>query len=296
MYTQALKIAAIIAILFFSGFASAQSYVFLDEDGKEVSAEAFGEKCDSNLLFNCTVIKQTKKLVVAQIRFKQKFGKISTQEMDQVRKLLRKDSGRELEKEKTLLISYYDSLADFKASKKMHDSLEKKFIDQYKNNADQYKKDYKSEKVEYFIDFSREIFDDKIKDFVKDKNRCKKKFEKRFNVNVLFMHADNVVKEKQYSNFDWIQDRGVINTVFIKNDLQNPFISKKVRFLVIKPDGEYFISNNHFNENTKILKKLLKNKDWSDYKEDYKKSLYGNIMGEGLFKRKPKRSHERHCF
>ncbi|MGO1585271.1 hypothetical protein [Mesonia sp.] len=69
----------------------------MDENGKEVSAKIFDEKCDSNLLFHCLIVKQTQQLVVSQIRLKQKFGKISPQEMNQIRKLLRKDSGRELE-------------------------------------------------------------------------------------------------------------------------------------------------------------------------------------------------------
>lgn len=292
MYNHALKILAIIAIFFFSTYASSQSHVYLDENGEKVSAEVFGEKCSSNLLFHCLVVKRTEQLVVLQIRFKQKFGKISPQEMDQIRKLLRKDSGRKLEKEKTLLISYYDSLADFKASKKMHDSLEKKWTKSYKYYMDLYEKDYKKEKVEYFIEFNKEIFDKRIEDFSKDKNKCKKKFK----INVVFMHPDDMALEEKYPNFEWVKDRGVINTVFIKNDMQNPLISKEVRFLVLKPDGEFFISNSHFNNNTKILKKLLKNKDWIDYKEDYEKSLYGNIMGVGLFERKPKRSHQRHCF
>lgn len=296
MYNHALKILAIIAIFFFSTYASSQSHVYLDENGEKVSAEVFGEKCSSNLLFHCLVVKRTEQLVVLQIRFKQKFGKISPQEMDQIRKLLRKDSGRKLEKEKTLLISYYDSLADFKASKKMHDSLEKKWTKSYKYYMDLYEKDYKKEKVEYFIEFNKEIFDKRIEDFSKDKNKCKKKFERKFKINVVFMHPDDMALEEKYPNFEWVKDRGVINTVFIKNDMQDPLISKEVRFLVLKPDGEFFISNSHFNNNTKILKKLLKNKDWTDYKEDYEKSLYGNIMGVGLFERKPKRSHQRHCF
>lgn len=296
MYKHALKIAAIIAIFFFSGNANSQSYVFLDENGKEVPEEIFNEKCNSSLLFNCMVIKQNEQLVVSQIRFKQKFGKVSPQEMEQIRKLLRKDSGRKLEKEKTLLISYYDSLADFKASKKMHDSLEKKFIKNYENKKDLNKKDYNSEKVAYFIDFSEEIFKKDLEDFIKKKKKCKKKFEKRFNASVIFMHPDDVIKEKQYSNFNWVKDRGVINSVFIKNDMQDPLIYKRIRFLILKPDGEYFISNSHFNNNTKILKTLLKNKDWSDYKEDYKNSLYGDVMGEGLFKRKIRYHHQERCF
>ncbi|MGO1585270.1 hypothetical protein [Mesonia sp.] len=132
-----------------------------------------------------------------------------------------------------------------------------------------YKKEYRKEEIEYFV---------------------------KFKVNVLFMHTDDITLEEKYLNFEWIKDRGVINTAFIKSDMQDPSVTKRVRFLVLQPNGEYFISNYHFNDNTKILKTLLKNKDWSECKEDHKKSLYGNIMGKGLFKRKPKYSYEQHCF
>ncbi|PZW39210.1 hypothetical protein LX95_02352 [Mesonia algae] len=296
MNRHTLQIIVIIAIFFISVRGVSQTYVYLDENGKEISANNFDEKCNSNLLFQCLVIKQTKEFVISQIRLKQKFGKISPLEANQIKKLLSKDGKEELSNEKILLISYYDSLADYRASKEMHNFLEEKFINYYKKHIDEYKRYYKKNKVTYFSKFNKEIFEKKIKKFSKKKKKCKTKFEKKFDINVVFMHSDSSKFEKNYSDFKWVKDRGVINSVFIKNDMQDSLTSKKVRFLVLKPDGEYFISNYHYNNNSKILKTLLKNKNWSDYKEDYKKSLYGNIMGVGLFKRESRYHYKAHCF
>jgi len=294
---SAFKLLGFLFFLLSYTLSDAQELVFLDEDLTKITENAFQEKCSSNSIYDCVILKNTNELIIAQIKKKMTFGEISEKKMNQIYTLLAKDTDTKIESTTTLVISYHDSLADYESSKKQHEYLEKKFISYYskKENYSDYEQLYKKKKVEYFTDFNKTIFNKRINRFIKQSARCKEKYEKKFPVKVVFIHDDLKKYEKTYDTFKWVKDRGIIKSVFFEKIETTK--NNRPRFLVLKPNGEFFVYNGLFYNRNKILTQLLKTNHWDELRKELTESSHkNNSNGKGVFKRNRVYANYNHCF
>ena len=282
-----LKIIVITAFLFISAYATSQTYVYLDENSKEISLKDFKKKC-GNQLYKCLTYTKDS-IALSQVLYKYKFGKISPQEYEQLRKLLIKDAAIEIQPNKIIVIKKYDKLYSYvnlPVGEKGSYNKRKIEVDSLNNvTSPLHRYSFNS------YNFKKEVFDKIVSNWVMSISKCKEKYEEKFNVKIIHLHTENSTLEKEYINFKWLKDRGIFKNIFFT-------YPKLHNTLILKPDGEYFLSNSNSNSNnnTEILKTLLKNSDWTTYRKDYEKSLYEISKGEGLFKHKPKRFYGQPCF
>jgi len=287
-----LKIIVITAFLFISAYATSQTYVYLDENSKEISLKEFKKKCASNQLYDCLTYTKDN-VVLSQVLYTYQFGKISPQEYDQLRKLLIKDAGINIQPDQMIVIKKYDSLLSYEREVELH----KKHVRDYKAikaETDSVNKiyPYKRKLLIKQHDWNKEIFDEIVSQWTKDVNSCiekyEEKYEEKFNLKMLFFHMDKPSLEKEYKDFKWLKDRGVLSEIFFK-------YGKLHHTLILKPDGEYFLAGGHFK--TYYYKRLLRNKDWSKYKRDYQKSLSGDYPnGKGMFRFDYSNHPNQYCF
>ena len=123
---------------------------------------------------------------------------------------------------------------------------------------------------------------------MKIKQKCIAKFEKIENTKVLYLYKHND-SGNSYDNFKFIKDRGVLKNKFFEIMYNN-------NLLIIKPDGDYFLSGGHFTN--RQLKTLLKNTDRTPFIDDWNESVNKKpINGSGFFKNNERMySHKKHCF
>ena len=84
------------------------------------------------------------------------------------------------------------------------------------------------------------------------------------------------------------EDNGAFRNTFFQ-------IMRQYDFLVIKPDGEFFLSGGHLSDAK--LKQLLNDRDWTPIKDDWKKSTETKVKnGYGFFRKYDPDFHINHCF
>lgn len=285
---KSLHIFFITAFLFFSVYSSAQSYVYLDENNQEISLKEFKKKCGSSHLYDCLTYTKDN-VVLSQVLYAYQFGKISSQEYEQLRKLINKDAGINIQPNQMIVVKKYDSIFSYEREVELH----KKHIKHYqavKVEVDSVNKIYPKKRKLLLKphDWNKEIFDNIVTNWTNNVNSCIKKYEDKFNLKIVFFHMDKKSLEKEYKDFNWLKDRGIINDIFFK-------YAKLHHTLILKPDGEYFLSGGHFK--THYYKRLLRNKDWSRYKRDYEKSLNGDYPnGKGMFRFDYSDHSHNYCF
>lgn len=260
-------IAFLTFILFNFNTFYAQDKFYLDENIVEIDSIEFNKKCKIHIL-KCIRYK-TNVVEVHKVLYNFKFGNISTIEYEQIKKMLIQKSVKTINDDAILLVNYRDSLYDFEIRKKSYDT----HINEHK-----YAKHHK---------FTFKTFDKSRKKWISKQQKCSSKIEKRFNTAAFYVYNYDYGSIEHYPDLEWIKDRSIFKNIFFQ-------IYGNYRYLVLKPDGEYFLCGNHFSDSN--LKYLLKNKDWTKIKSDFKKSYESESpFGIGRFK-KGYNNHIEHCF
>lgn len=261
-----LKILLLLILLPLIG--SSQSKIYLNEKMKEISLQDFNKKCEHHI-FKCHKF-TTDSLEINKVLYKYSFGKIDKEAFKQIQMLLASQSKKPINPDETIIIKFTDSLKSIQTLKKNFDKHilncpayhNKKSLKDYQNDRDSW---------------------------VTEKKKCFGKFKKNntVNFNYVYKNADDLETIYSYKNFLWIKDRGVFKNLFFK-------IMDSKNLVILKPDGEYFLSGSHFDD--KSISKLLKHNDWSKYKDDWFKSTTSHLKnGKGIFNNSYY-SHSKHCF
>lgn len=239
-----------------------QEKIYIDENFKSISLNTYKQKCKRSL-FKCLEYK-TDSLVINKILFKYKFGYLDSTAYNQVRNLLIRDSKRKIPNNSTIVIKYYDSIFSFDTEYNKHVKHEKEYEASKKDSSRIHK----------------EIFESKRSNWILNRNKCLKKFDGKYDTKIfhMFKHKDNGADE--YDSFQWIEDKGTFKNVFFP-------IMYNYGLLLLKPDGEYFLSGWHLSD--KMFNKLIKNTDWSKYKNDL-------INEKGMFSKEHISHYKEHCF
>ena len=249
----------------FSSYAQKKSY-YLDENMHEVNHVLYLEKCSSRIL-KCLVF-TTDSLIIHKVVFRYKFGNIDSLGYKQIKSQLVQNKKNKLNKNTVLLINYRDSLYDSKARERG------------------YERHIKKHKNVHHKPFSVKNFHKRRRTWIKLQKKCIKKFNK-LNAATFYVYNYDYGSIKEYPELGWTKDRSVFKNVFFK-------IIRNNNFLIIKPNGEFFLSGDYHLYND-LIKKLIQEKDWSSFKKDWQKSYQSlHNTGYGLFKRR--KNHEKHCF
>lgn len=262
------KIIAFLTLILFSfNTIYAQDIFYLDENIVEIDSIEFKKKCKIYVL-KCLTYK-TDSVEVNKVLYDFKFGKLSPIEYEQIKKTLIQKSLKNIDDAPVLLVNYRDSLYDFEIRKKNYDI----HIQEHK--------EVKHHK------FTFETFNKSRKKWISKQQKCSSKIDKRFNTAAFYVYNFDYGSIEHYPDLGWIKDRGVFKKVFFQ-------IYGNYRYLVLKPDGEYFLCGSYFSDSN--LKYLLKNKDWTKIKADFKESYVSESpFGVGRFKKRSY-NHLEPCF
>ncbi len=253
--------------------------VYLDENLTGIDSSTYSRKC-RQLLFKCLEFK-TDSLVINKILEKYRFGKLTPIEYDQIKGVITRISKIKIKSDEIIVIKYYDSLLNFSSVNRRHveHSKPKKATSPDSSN---------SKKVPLHT-FNRDIFKKNRKKWVKKNKKCIKRNEDKYNVKIIYLYKAEQDVIDEYAGFNWVKDNGVFKNQFFK-------IMFNFHLLIIKPNGEYFLSGGHITD--KKVGKLLKKADWAEFKNDLKSSYRKHIFkGIGLFKEvDPYYHNTKHCF
>lgn len=266
--------------LFISFNGICQEKIYLDENMKELDYISYTKKCDAHI-YKCIEFK-TDTFAINKMVYKHQFGTITPSEYIQVKSILSKDSKEKIKQNAVIVVKYSDSLYSYNTTKKKHNSLiafhQKAVYDTASNTMKYHKINYKT--------YNLNTYNKNCKNWLKEQNKCIKKFEKIDNINVIHSYLHKEKNTYNYADFHFVKDRGILKNTFFK-------IVKNFNVLILKPNGEYFLSGGHLED--KKIKKLLKDSDWSNYIQDWETTVTKYPKsGFGFFKKKL--NHETHCF
>jgi len=257
--------ASILLFLFYCLLISSQEIIYLDENMANITSKQFDEKCTNSVL-KCLKFK-TDSLTIHKVVYKYNFGKVDNLLYSQIKNQFAEKTNRNIHDNAVLLVRYRDSLFDFKTRNKNHL---------------RHLKQHKSAK---HVDFNKLKFQKSREKWIQKQQKCRKKMQK-INAETFYVFKYDFGASEQYPTIDWIKDNGLFKKEFFKILYNN-------NFLILKPTGEYFLSGAHLS-NT-FLKKLIKNEDWTSFKDDWQKSYQSKSdRGHGVFK--TSFYHKKHCF
>ena len=246
--------------------------VFIDEEFIEIDSIQYSEKCKLHIYKCYGYRKDTIK--INKVLNKYAFGQLSETELEQIKLVLKRDTNVIIEPNNSIIIKYIDSLFSFNSLRKKYDSHGKKL----KKDNMYYK--YKP--------FTEKRYHSNLKKGTKHINKCNKKYQNKYPVDILYMYRYAESSLKEYNHFNFFKDRNVLQHQFFK-------ILYNYHLLIIKPNGNYFLSGVRLNN--KYVSRLLKQDDWNPYLKDLKlsKLAYPNY-GYGIFKKTNPTIHKKTCF
>lgn len=241
--------------------------IFIDEYMQKIDSLTFQKKCKAAVL-KCLSYKKDSIFDVNKIMFKYSFGKITSTEVSQIKKVLEKSGTKKINNHSNIIIHYRDSLYSFEASLRNY----KRYIKKHPDNK--------------LSKFTLKSFDSSREKWVKKQKKCIKKINSKFDTDTFYIYNHKYIDLNNFYNFKWIKDRGIFKDRFFNIIYNN-------QILIIKPDGNYFLSGGHLSK--VMLFKLLKSSNWDKYKKDWQNS-YTTLHKSGLGFFKAHRIHQSHCF
>jgi hypothetical protein len=250
------KIACYISFIFLISFNSiAQTEFYLDENMEKIDSLTFKKKCKVNVL-KCLVYK-TDSLILNKILYKYQFGKLTKNELEQVKKIV--SSTSKFNTSNNFMINFRDTLYNYEVTKTRYDLHVKKH-----------------QNVKH-IPYSLEKYNKQRVQWVKQKKKCTKKINSKYNTNTFYTYKFDFGVNNEYSGIHWIKDTGILKKIFFN-------IQYNYRYVVVKPSGDYFACGSYLSN--KKLKQLLKNNSWKKYILDLEKSYNTESKnGIGFFKK-----------
>lgn len=273
-----IKILATLFILFTQFSSFSQQKIYLNENMKQVDSSLYYKKSEA---YSYKAIEyDLDSLTLHKILYKFSFGKLNKTETKQILNLLAIDSGKEISKNNIIIIKYYDSIYNYQTSKKKYD----KHVAIHKYDTTKISL-LKKPRI-WHKPYNKNTYTRNNKRWEKFCEKCVKKFEKINMVKVLYSFKHNQKNTMKFKDLHFVKDRSVLKNTFFK-------IMYNFNLLVLKPNGEYFLSGGCFSDNK--LKQLLKADNWENFKSDWENSIkkYPN-NGFGFFSKPEK--HEKHCF
>ncbi|WP_299254497.1 hypothetical protein [uncultured Lacinutrix sp.] len=246
--------------------------IYIDEDLKEMNLVTYIAKCKYKT--NKCVEYKTDSLAIYKVLKKFSFNKLSAKNYEQIRLLLNQDSNIKIDSGETIILKNFDSIYSYSSAKKKHDNHAKTHISTLNG------------KPLHHNNYNKKTYERNEKTHIRNIRKCTQKFEKLNNIKVLYTFSNSELSNSKNSKLNIIKARSIIKSTFFK-------ILYQYDTLILKPNGEYFLSGGHLND--KLVKKIVLTKNWTTLKNDWKDSREKYpITGSGLFKFD--KSHSKHCF
>jgi len=243
--------------------------VYLDETKKEITKPYYDLKCKTYVL-KCQKY-QTKDVTIYKVNNRYKFGRIKPLEYNQIRTLIATDSKTKIENDKVIIIKYSDTLINYERALKNRKKHYKTYHNQVINQES----------------YSKKRFNKRRQHYVKNKFKCVEDYEKKYSTKIIHVYKHGDDAKESYGQLNMLKDRGIIKRLFFNNIRENHIV-------ILKPNGDYLLVGGHLSD--KDLGKLVKDKDWSDYKSQLNLSINTKkAFGYGVFK-KVSGHHKKHCF
>ncbi len=272
-----------ILFLIVTSFLFSQEKVYVDVNMNYINKKEYKKKCKANI-FVCKKDKIGSKQI-NRIYYKYEFGRISSTEVNKLRELLVTQTGIEINKNSNIIIKYSDTLFDYKAIEKrreQHYNKHNKTILFNTSNISKKREKKISERYEYKPLTLKTYIKNHI-EFINNQKKCIKKAKLIYNTEAFYMYDIDLGHNVMWPDLNWIQDS---TNVFKNKFFKIPNYNAK---LIIKPNGEFFVSNANLDEKMQII--LLKNNwqtiinDWRLSVEQLKKNGFGFFNIDESFKR-----------
>lgn len=237
--------------------------IFYSEHGEEIPCVKYRKSIKSVILTGYDiVVDKNSNIRRYGIYFSHDFGTIQPSYLKQIKKQLSKSSGKKILSNQTIVIRYNNNL---------------------------YKKDKVIKRLTSGpVHKSKATAKNKIKKWRVDIKKGLKSLEERKDSKLFFVYANNLGGKHDYPKLklNWIEDTMNLGDSLFK-------IKHTHHLIVIRPNGEYFISNVHLSSH--LIKKILDEEDWSQFRKDWKKSYQKmSPRGYGVFRTK-KQAHNILC-
>ncbi|MDC9723036.1 MAG: hypothetical protein PSN34_09735 [Urechidicola sp.] len=243
-----------LSLSLFSQTKTAKDTLYFDENEKEISQAVFKKKCNA-AVFNCQIT-ESDSLTTQRVFYNFYFGKISTDEFENIVIHFNAKSDNKLSMSSNILIYHRDKLLSFKEGRRL-DSL----------NSTKSKKITKKKYTKY-----KKRHDDIVQHWNKSRDKFSKEIKKNHNTSTLFVANKNYGYELENEYFTWIID----DFSFLENSYYQSII-------ILKPNGDYFISFGRISASN--LFNIIKSNSWLDYQSDFEKSVKTNYsVGYGIVK------------
>lgn len=231
--------------------------IYIDEHNNNIDLKTYIKKHMAFAFESETKIIDSIK--INKINQKFKFDKLSQVEKTQLLDIIKKNIGKSFNHSQTILISNTNTIYGFEARKKRQEV----FI----NTDTTGRKIVKLTKSKY-ISYQK-------KHDIKQK-KCFKKFREK-NIEPVLTYEKDEGYDYNPKHFTWHKTTINLNTIFKNNK-----ITKNNIVIVIKPNGEYFLSN--IPVPSSILLEIIDNNNWEKSKLQLTKSLETNSKaGIGIF-------------
>jgi hypothetical protein len=248
--------------------------IYLDHNNKQITLQEYKNLVRLRATLLSTI--KTDSLIYKRITLRYEFGQLSLREFNQIKQLISNRSSKLVKEKEYIIISVIDSLHDY-------DSYVKNYITSHHYNFDpsliktKVVSKYNGKMVNnsrlYMLD--KDSFKKKQSKHLIKRSKCIRNIEKKYDSQVFHLINHNFSIIDLSDGLNIIDDSGILKRKFI------PYINGN-RVIIIKPDGEYFITTNY---NSKLEKALLENKDWSKAKDKLLKIIKENSLFEqhGIF-------------
>lgn len=264
----------ITTILFISHQITSQNtfhYYYLDENNNEIDYSTYQKKC--NIYFFKCLDYETDTLVLKKVLYKYQFGKLTNDELSQIKAIAKSDYNMHINNDETIVVKFRDTIESFSTKLKRYEA---------------HVREHESRNIKH-SPFNKKIHLSRTNRWAKEKNKCIKRLKKKYPISFLYVFNVDKGGVNDYTDFKWLKDK--------RNIFKNRFfeIIYNYNLLIIKPDGQYFMSGGHLSD--KNFRKLIEDDNWSQYINEYNtfKNKYP-VNGYGIFRKPTGIKHISHCF
>ena len=223
--------------------------IYLDEYERQIEKDIALKKCKSNVYY-CRV-RGYDSLVVYSVYYKYFFGKLEKKEYKHYISVLNNKLKIKTDTNSTLVIHFWKVLANFDTYKRVTDSIKRH-----------------NKRIFNVRSMSETAFKNYNRSYRKTQKKCLNKMRKINKITPVYLYSDYYDGKEDVGAFEWKKDD---NQLFNKRFFND---GKKFDFLILKPDGNFFLKSNRANYNDfseKDVFDLLKSNSWDLFHIEWNK-------------------------
>lgn len=242
-----------LSVLLIFQYSISQDVVYLDHNLNQITEIEYENLRHHRICYRFT--HKTDSVTYKKIGLRHKFGKLPPKKLEQLKLYISSRSKTKLNEDELILIAHIDSLHDYS-------SYVRNFIRTHPDNFNpslKVKRIYSEKRKSEFP--NARLYMLEKDEFIKSENKrfkrnvkCKNQIQKQYPVQVFYSYSEKFRSEPFPDELNWIPDNGIFKSQFF------PF-EHYGKVIIIKPNGEYFVSSSL---NSKLEKVLIKKQNWKE--------------------------------